>query len=78
MLPLKPRHFVQSSFDMQTPRKPHVFLSIFSFVGFGDVAFSEYFLFLFFLYGEYAVRSLLRNGVFLRCDHGFDFIHQLM
>ena len=36
----KPRPFVQSFFDMQAPRQPHVFLS-FCFVG--DVAFSEYF-----------------------------------
>ena len=29
------------------------------------------------LYGEYTVRSLLPNGVFLPCDHGLDFLHQL-
>ena len=27
------------------------------------------------LYGEYVVRSLLPNGVFLPCDHGLDFLH---
>ena len=30
------------------------------------------------LYGEYVVRSFLSNGVFLPCDHGLDFLHQLM
>ena len=30
------------------------------------------------LYGEYAVRSFLPNGVFLSCDHGLDFSYQLM
>ena len=25
------------------------------------------------LYGEYAVRSFLPNGVFLPCDHGLDY-----
>ena len=29
------------------------------------------------LYGEYAERSFLPNGVFLLlCDHGLDFLHQ--
>ena len=32
----------------------------------------------FFLYGEYVVRFLLPNGVFLPCDHGLDFLHQLI
>ena len=42
---------------------------------FGDVAFSEYFLYHFrflFVHGEYVVRSFLSNGVFLPCDHGLD------
>ena len=30
------------------------------------------------VYGEYVVRSFLPNGVFLPCDHGLDFWHQLM
>ena len=30
------------------------------------------------LYGEYVVRFSLPNGVFLPCDHGLDFLHQLM
>ena len=30
------------------------------------------------LYGKYVVRSLLPDGVFLPCDHGLDFLHQLM
>ena len=31
------------------------------------------------LYGEYVVRSFLPDGVFfLSCDHGLDFLHQLM
>ena len=40
MFSLKLRPFVQSSFDMQAPRYPHVFLSFFPFCLFGDVAFS--------------------------------------
>ena len=64
MLSLKPRPFVQSSFDMQA-----------SF--FGGVAFFEYFLyhfrFLFVWTIEYVVRSFLPNGVFLPFDHGLDF-----
>ena len=28
--------------------------------------------------GEYVVRFSLPNGVFLPCDHGLDFLHQLM
>ena len=46
MLSLKPRPFVQSSFDMQAPLYPQVkffFVSFFSL--FGDVAFSGYFLY---------------------------------
>ena len=30
------------------------------------------------LYGEYVVRPLLPDGVFLPCDHGLYFLHQLM
>ena len=46
ILSLKPRPFIQSPFDMQAPRYPHVFLSFFfSFCSFGDVPFSEYFLY---------------------------------
>ena len=44
---------------------------------FGDVAFSEYFLYHFrfhFVWTiEYVVRSFLPNNVFLSCDHGLDF-----
>ena len=75
MLSLKPRPFVQSSFDMQAPRYPHVLIFFF-----GDVAFSDYFcctIFAFSLYGEYVGRYFLPNGVFLPCDHGLDFLHQL-
>ena len=71
MLSLKPRPFVQSSFDMQEP----------SFCLFGHVPFSEYFfctISALSLYGEYAVRSLLPSGVFLPCDHELDFWHQLI
>ena len=77
-------YVIQSFFDMQAPRQPHVFLSFFfSFCLFGDVAFSEFiFIFCtiaaFSLYGEYVVRSFLPNGVSLPCDHGLDFLHQLM
>ena len=46
MISLKPRPFVQSSFGMQAPDSHYVFLLLF-----GDVAFSEYFLYHFhFLY----------------------------
>ena len=71
MLSLKPRPFVQSSFDMQAPREPHVFLFPFE----GEVAFSEYFctIAVFSLYGENVVRSFLPDGVFLPCDHGLGF-----
>ena len=44
MISLKPRPFVQSFFDMHKSRQPHMFLPFFSFF-FGDVAFSEYFLY---------------------------------
>ena len=30
------------------------------------------------LYGECVVRSFLPDGVFLPCDHGLDFLHQLI
>ena len=83
MVSLKPRSFVQSSFDMQAPRYPHMFLSFLFFFSFclcGDVAFSEYFVLFYFctiyafsLYGEHVVRYFLPNGVYLLCDHGLDF-----
>ena len=77
MLSLKPRPLVQSSFDMQAPRYPHVFLS-FSFFLLVDLEiplFPSIFCTIsaFSLYGEYVVRSFLPNGVFLPCDHGLDF-----
>ena len=78
MLSLKPRPFVQSFFDMQAPRQPHVFL-LFLFCFFGVVAFFEYFRTnaVFSLYGEYVVPTLVRfflpDGVFLSCDHRLDF-----
>ena len=76
MLLLKPRPFVQSSFDMQAPRQPHVFLSFFfPFVYLEVSLFTSIFCTVsaFSLYGEYVVRSFLPNGVFLPCDHGLDF-----
>ena len=62
---LKPRPFVQSSFDMQAPLSYTCFcFALF----FGDVAFSEYILyhfrFLFVWTIEYVVRSFLQNIVF--------------
>ena len=60
MLSLKPRPFVQSSFDMQAG-VPIATLFLFLFV-----AFSEYFfgtISAFSLYGEYVVRSFLPDGV---------------
>ena len=35
-------------------------------------------IFTFSLYGEYVVRSFLPNSIFLPCDHGLDFLHQLI
>ena len=54
------------------------FSFFFSFCLFGDVAFSEYFISAFSLYGEYVVRSFLPNGGFLPCDHRLDFLHKFM
>ena len=73
MLSLKSQPFVQSSFDIAgAPIATRV-----SFCLFGDLAFSEYFLyhfrFLFVWTIEYVVRSFLPNDVFLPCDHGLDF-----
>ena len=73
MLSLKPRPFVQSSFGMQAPRKPHVFIFIFLEMSFFPSIFWYYFRFLFVWTIEYVVRSFLPNGVFLPCDHGLDF-----
>ena len=64
MLSLKPRPFVQSSFDMQAPRHPHVFFFLFFIIWrcrFFRVFFVPFPLSL--LYGEYVVRSILLNGV---------------
>ena len=76
MFSLKPRPFIQLSFD-SAPIATRVSSSLF-----GDVAFSEYLLyhfrFLFVWTIEYVVRSFLPNGLFLPCDHGLDFLHQLM
>ena len=49
------------------PIATRVFVFVFSFCLFGDVAFSEYFCTIaaFSLYREYVVRSILPNGVFL-------------
>ena len=54
--------------------------ALFSFCVFRDAAFSEYFctIVVLFLYGEYVVRSFLPDDVFLPCDHGLDFLHQLI
>ena len=76
LLALKTRPFVQSSFDMQASRYPHVF-----FFFFFPLVYLEMSLFpsifctisAFSLYGEYVVRSFFPNGVFLPCDHGLDF-----
>ena len=58
----------------------HMFLFPVFFCFFGDVAFSEYFctITVFSLYGEYVVRFPLPDGVYLPCDHGLDFRHQLI
>ena len=74
ILSLKPRPFVQSFFDMQAPRQPHVFLPFFLLILWRCVAFSESFctIAVFSLYGEYVVRYFLPNGVFLPCDDALD------
>ena len=79
LLSLKPRPFVQSSFDMQAPRYPYVFLSFFPFFLFIYLEMSLFpsifsSIAAFSLYGEYVVRSFLPNGVFLPCDHGIGWI----
>ena len=50
-----------------------VFFSSFCF--FGDVAFpsTSCTIAVFSMYGEYAVRSFLPNGIFLSCDYGLDY-----
>ena len=65
MLSLKPRPFVQSSFDMQASRQSHVFLS-FSFFLFVYLEMSLFpsTISAFSLYAEYVVRSFLLDGVF--------------
>ena len=80
MLSLKPRPFVQSSFAMQAPRLPHIYiLYIYIYIYMCFFAFIFVFVYLdmslfpsFFsaisvlsLYGEYVVRSFLPDGVFL-------------
>ena len=46
-------------------------MSLFPSIFFGSI-------YVFSLYGEYVIRSFLPNGVFLPCDHGLDFLHQLI
>ena len=75
MISLKPRPFVQSSFDVCRRPDSHTF----SFCLLTDVAFPSIFRTIaVFLYGEYVVRFFLPNGVFLPCDHGLDFLYKLV
>ena len=55
-------------------------VSSFFFFLFGDVVFSEYFCTttVFSLSGEYVARFFLPDGGFLPCDHGLDFLYQLI
>ena len=64
----------------------HTRVSFFSFflMFIWNVAFSDYFfctiIAVFSFYGEYVlynIRSFLPDNVFLPCDHGLDFLHQL-
>ena len=81
-LPYRPKAAAFRSIVLQYTGAPTVTCLFF----FGDVAFSEYFLyhmyhyfrFLFVWTIEYLVRSFLPNGVFQPCDHGLDFLHQLI
>ena len=69
---------------MQAPRSHMFFVCLFFPINlFQNVAFSEIFLshfrFLFVVWTiEYVVRSFHPNVVFLPCDHGLDFLHQLI
>ena len=73
MLSLKLRPFVQSFFDMQATRQPHVFLP-FLLLFFRGVAFSRVFLYhcrFFFVWRrEHVVRFSLPDGVFLSLTTG--------
>ena len=67
ILSLKPRPFVQSFFDVQAPRQPHVFFSFFLFVVLLEMSLSSSIfctIAVLSLYGEYAVRFSLPDGVF--------------
>ena len=79
MLSLNPRPFVQSFLVRRRPDS-HTCFFLFSFSLFGDVASSYFFcaIAVFSLYGEYVVRFPIPDGVFLPCDHGLDFRHQLI
>ena len=75
MLSLMPRPFVQSSFDVQASRSPHVFF-LFLLLFIWRCRFFRVLLFVSFplslCIGEYVVPSFLPNGAFLPCDHGLD------
>ena len=77
MLSLKPQPFVQSSFDIQAPM---CFFLFSFFVLLEMTLFPSMFCTIstLSLYGEYVVLSFLLNGIFLPCDHGLDFLHQLV
>ena len=72
MISLKLRPFVQSFFDMQAPRQPHVLLYFFHVFVWIYIVFPEVFctIVIFSLSGKYAVRFSLPRDVFpLPCDH---------
>ena len=75
MLSLKPQSFVQSSFDMQAPRWPHVYIYFILFFYLEMSLFPSIFctIAVFSLYEKSVVRSFLPDGVFLPCGHGLDF-----
>ena len=60
------------------PIATHTYMSLFLFLEVSLFPSISCIISAFFLYGEYVVRFLLPNGVFLPCDHGLDFLHQLM
>ena len=72
---VEPRSFVQSYFDMQASRLPHVFffflMSVYLEMSLSPSIFCT--IAVLSLYGVYVVRSFLPDGVFLPCDHGLDF-----
>ena len=79
MFSLRPRPFVQSSFDMQAFRQPHVFFFLFLFFEDDDVALFLFVPFSLSLCMESTSDVLFFRVVFfLPCGPGLNFLHQFM